>query len=103
MLLYYLYSFLTAPGVVVHEFAHALFCVFAGVKIYRIKLFGFGKTAGFVMHDEPTKFYQSFLISIGPLLINSFLAMLLFARFKFIYTAWQPWVLLWLGFLGWVH
>jgi len=103
MFLYYLYSLFTAPGVVVHELAHALFCVFSGVKIYRIKLFSFGKTAGFVMHDEPTKFYQSFLISIGPLLINSFLAMLCFARFKIQYTTWQPWVFVWLGFAVGMH
>jgi len=103
MYFYYFYTLFTAPGVMVHELAHAIFCVFAGVKVYRIKLFGFGQTAGFVQHDEPTKFYQSFLISIGPLLINSFLAMVLFSRFKMPYLTWQPWVLLWLGFAIGMH
>ena len=98
-----LYSLFTAPVVVVHELAHALFCLFAGVKIHRIKLFGFGQTAGYVIHEEPTKFYQSFLISIGPLLLNSFLAALCFSQFKVVYTAWQPWVWLWLGFAVGMH
>ena len=81
--LYFLYDLLTAPGVMVHELSHAIFCVFAGVKIYKIKLFQFGRVAGFVAHDEPTKFFQGFLISAGPLIINSLVALYLFARFNF--------------------
>jgi hypothetical protein len=81
--LYFLYDLLTAPGVMAHELSHAIFCVFAGVKIHKIKLFQFGKVAGYVAHDEPTKFSQGFLISAGPLIINSLVALYFFARVDF--------------------
>ncbi|SRR3989339_1267882 len=99
----FLYNLLTMPGVVVHELAHTIFCLFAGVKVYKIKLFGFGQTAGYVMHEEPTKFYQSFLISIGPLLVNSFLALLCFSQFRAPWVTWLPWVLGWLGLAIGLH
>ncbi|KKP59249.1 MAG: hypothetical protein UR53_C0004G0002 [Candidatus Magasanikbacteria bacterium GW2011_GWC2_34_16] len=103
MFLYYFYELVTAPGVVVHELAHALFCLFAGVRVHKIKLFGFGQTAGYVVHDEPQKFYQGFLISIGPLLINSLLALFCFSQFVLPYNRWQPFVFLWLGIAIGLH
>ena len=59
---WYFYNLLTSPGVIVHELSHALFCVFARVRIHSIKLFQFRETAGYVVHDEPRKFLQGFLI-----------------------------------------
>ncbi len=79
--MYYLYTLLTAPGVVVHELAHAFFCWLAKVKIHKIKLFQFDKNiAGYVTHDEPSWFYQALLISFGPLLINSLFTLVLFSQ-----------------------
>ncbi|PIT88534.1 MAG: hypothetical protein COU29_02005 [Candidatus Magasanikbacteria bacterium CG10_big_fil_rev_8_21_14_0_10_36_32] len=80
MFFYYFYSIITAPGVVIHELSHTIFCLLSGVKIYKINLFKFGRIAGYVVHDEPKKVYQSFLISFGPLFINSFLALCLFSQ-----------------------
>ena len=56
------------------------------MKIYRIKLFQFGNPAGYVEHQEPRKFYQHAFISFGPLLVNSFAAMILFAGIE------RPWL-----------
>lgn len=86
--MYYLYSLLTAPGVAVHELGHAFFCLIAGIRIRKIKLFQFGELAGFVVHDEPQKFYQALFISFGPLIINSFIAMILFAKISLNYPGW---------------
>lgn len=80
----------------IHELGHAIFCLSSGVKIHKIKLFQFGRTAGYVEHDEPTKFYQGLLISIGPLILNSLLALFAFAQVIFSTSNWQPWV--WLYF-----
>jgi len=101
--MYYLYNLLTAPGVIVHELAHVIFCFFAGVKVYKVKLFGFGQTAGYVIHEEASKFYQGFLISIGPLLINSFIALFLFAKFQPPYFSWFNVLYIWLGFAIAMH
>lgn len=92
----YLYAALTAPGVMVHELAHALFCLLSGVKIRKINLFRFQTVAGYVVHDEPDGFVSSFLISFGPLIVNSYLAMFFFAQIQPIYGWWD---LLWL-YLG---
>ena len=78
--MYYLYSLFTAPGVVLHELGHAVFCVFSGIKIHKIKLFQFGKVAGFVEHEEPQKFYQAVLVSFGPLIVNSLVTLLAFSQ-----------------------
>jgi len=92
----YFYSILTAPGVVVHELAHAFFCVVSGVRIRRICLFRFNRVAGYVAHDEPRGFLSSFLISFGPLIINSYLAMWLFTKVAAPY-GWLDLFFLWLG------
>lgn len=95
--LYFIFNLITAPGVILHELSHAFFCFTSGVKIHRVKLFGFGRSAGFVMHDEPKKFLSGFLISFGPLFINSFLALILFARYRPPYLSAASLISLWLG------
>lgn len=97
MFFYYLFDLITAPGVAMHELGHAFFCLTAGVRVHKIKLFQFGQTAGYVLHDEPAKFYQGFLISIGPLIANSLFALFAFAKFKFSTIDWHPWVWLYFG------
>ncbi len=87
--MFFLYSLLTAPGVVVHEIGHLFFCLLSGVKIYKIKLFQFNKTvAGFVEHEEPRYFIQAVLISFGPLMVNTLLTLFLFAKLTPNYPAW---------------
>lgn len=96
MKLYYFYAILTAPGVIVHELAHALFCLLSGVKIYKINLFRFQKVAGYVVHEEPKGFMSSWLISFGPLIVNSYLAMFLLAQIRPVYD-WRDLLFLYLG------
>lgn len=97
MFLYFFYSIITAPGVMVHELSHVLFCLLAGVKIHKINLFKFGRTAGYVVHNEPKKVYQSFLISFGPLIINTFITLICFARIIPPYLNWFNLLYFWVG------
>ncbi len=85
-----------------HELGHAIFCVFAGVKIHKIKLFQFGKTAGYVVHDEPQKFFAGFLVSFGPLIVNSLIALFLFSQWGEPY-GWREWLFLWLAIAIGLH
>lgn len=104
MFWWYFYQIITMPGVMVHELSHAFFCVFSGVKIRKIKLFQLhSEVAGYVLHDEPQKFWQGFLITIGPLLINSALATFLFSLVLAPWNRWQVWVILWLGIVIGLH
>jgi len=56
------YRAFVAPGIVVHEFSHAIICFLTGAKITKISLFD--KQGGSVTH-QPSK-----LPIIGPLLIS---------------------------------
>lgn len=86
-----------------HELSHAFFCVMSGVKIHKIKLFQFGRTAGYVYHDEPQKFFQGFLISFGPLILNTLLTLFLFSLFHTPFNRFWPWIFVWLGFSFGLH
>ncbi len=96
----YIFRLSMAPGVIMHELSHALFCIFSGVKIYKIKLFSFSrrsKIAGYVQHAEPESFWQNFLITFGPLIINSLIVLFLAALIKAPYLVWQNTLYAWLG------
>ena len=67
----WLISLLTFPGVIVHEWAHKVFCDHLGVRVHKVVYFQFGNPAGYVSHEEPKTYKQTFWISVGPLLVNS--------------------------------
>ncbi len=100
---YKLYNLFTAPGVAIHEFGHAIFCVLAGVKIHKMVLFRFGNPAGYVEHDEPKYLYESVLVSFGPLIVNSLVVLFCFATFKTINPGWNDALKVWLGFAAGMH
>ena len=91
---------LIAPGVVVHELAHAFFCLLFGVKVYKISLLRYDRVAGFVLHDEPRRFFPALFISLGPLIINSLLALWLFSLVDWTFSA-SSFLFLWLGGGAW--
>ena len=71
----FIITWITFPGVIVHELAHALFCRLFGLKIYEVKYFifstGFGKPAGYVMHERSKKPWQDMVVGIGPFFVNT--------------------------------
>lgn len=68
----WLIALLTFPGVILHEWAHKFFCDRARVPVFEVKYFSLtAEVAGYVKHEEPSTFWQSFSISCGPLFINS--------------------------------
>lgn len=73
----FLITWVTFPGVIVHELAHALFCQWFGLKIYEVKYFqlstSFGQPAGYVVHQPAPEGYKNLLVSIGPFFVNTIL------------------------------
>lgn len=67
-------SILTFPGVVIHEWAHKQWCQWLGVHVHRVQYFRLSNPAGFVLHEVPETYKQTFWISIGPLIVNSVIA-----------------------------
>jgi hypothetical protein len=73
----WLVALLTFPGVMLHEWAHKVFCDCFHIPVFEIRYFQVGKgESGYVKHGEPKSFSQSFWISTGPLIINSCAAVL---------------------------
>lgn len=73
-----LYSLLAAPGIIVHEFSHQIFCSLSGVRVFKVKYFQLKNPAGYVEHAQPRGFVQAFFISIGPLILGTVLSLALF-------------------------
>ncbi len=61
----------TFPGVIVHEFAHMLFCKIRKVPVIDVCFFRIGNPAGYVVHGQINDFTTAFLVSVGPFIINS--------------------------------
>ena len=72
----FLISILTFPGVIVHEAAHLLFCKLRRVAVLDVCYFQIKNPNGYVMHEPPADFLSSFLISVGPFIVNSLLCIL---------------------------
>jgi hypothetical protein len=66
------------PGIVLHELAHYYFCRLVGAEIHEVCFFSFGYPAGYVIHTAPKRFRAHCVIAMGPLLINSAVAVALF-------------------------
>ncbi len=70
---------LALPGIVIHELAHYYFCLLAGARVHDVVFFSFGYPAGYVVHTAPRRYSSHLLITLGPLVVNTLLAILLFA------------------------
>jgi hypothetical protein len=69
-------ALLTFPGVIVHEAAHLLFCRITGLAVFDVKFFQLKNPSGYVIHEQTDDFYKTFLVSMGPFFVNTFLCIL---------------------------
>ncbi len=63
------------PGMILHELSHFLACVFLGVKVSKLKLFG--TKEAFVEHAKPNA-WQSVAITLAPFFLCNLLSFMLF-------------------------
>lgn len=92
-------SLITFIGVVFHELGHQLFCHLTGVKVHKVCYFRFGNPSGYVIHERPKQFFQSFLIAVGPFISGAlFSALFYFLSKSYSWQEWQKYLLIWLGF-----
>ena len=100
----WLISLLTFPGVVIHEWAHKKFCDWMGVPVHKVVYFRFGNPAGYVLHEQPHQYKQIFWVSVGPLIINSSVALILsYLASQTIYESSFYYLLLWLALSAGMH
>lgn len=86
----FLITIFSIPGIIAHEFGHKLFCDMFNVKVHKVRYFAFKNPPGFVIHDQPKGFTQTFFITAGPFIFNTLLA-ILFAKFSMIYSLMFAW------------
>jgi Putative zincin peptidase len=72
----FLIALVTFPGVIVHEASHLFFCKLRRVAVFDVCYFRIGNPSGYVIHENPNNFTSSFLIAVGPFIINSLLCVL---------------------------
>ncbi|HEY8108583.1 MAG TPA: M50 family metallopeptidase [Patescibacteria group bacterium] len=60
------YRYLIAPGVIVHEYSHALACILTGARIRKVRVFK--ETGGEVVHEPARLPFGEGLISVAPIL-----------------------------------
>lgn len=100
----WLISIVTFPGIIIHEWAHKKFCEWLGVPVHEVVYFRFGNPAGYVMHELPKTYKQTFWISVGPLIVNSIGAVIFsFIASQTIPEGWFWYVLLWIAFSTGMH
>lgn len=75
----FIISWITFPGVIVHEAAHLLFCRWFGLTVIDVQFFRLAATgpAGYVIHERSNNFWADFFVSVGPFLVNSILCFLI--------------------------
>ena len=100
----FLISLVTFPGVIIHEWAHKKFCDWLNVPVHKVVYFRLGNPAGFVEHENPTTYKQTFWISVGPLVVNSLATIILSViASQIIPDGWLYVVLIWLAFSIGMH
>ncbi len=106
----WLIALLTFPGVICHEIAHRFFCDICGVPVYAACYIRVGNPAGYVVHGPVRSLKSAFLISIGPLIVNTLLCSLIsFAAviplfiLKVADTSFASGLLIWVGISMGMH
>ncbi|MGE5403486.1 MAG: DUF3267 domain-containing protein [Candidatus Saccharibacteria bacterium] len=79
-------SLFTFPGVIVHEIAHQLFCRLCGLTVFEVCYFRFGTPAGYIVHEKPKTTYQSLIVGMGPMILNTLIGIFLAVPAVYRYT-----------------
>lgn len=90
-------TWVTFPGVILHEWSHKFFCNIAGIPVYEVKYFSLGNPAGYVRHGEITRYRDAFLTTIAPFIINTIFALIMFIIPALNFNGILNLLFLWLG------
>ena len=105
----FIISFITFPGVIVHELAHQIFCYICGLQVYEVKYFQASNPCGYVIHESTEHPGKVFLTSMGPFFINTILGLLIILPASIEVVAFKEYtnvlnlLLAWLGFSILMH
>lgn len=69
-------SYLTFPGVVVHEFAHAWACRRMGIAVVKTCYLRIGNPLGYVLHERPAYALQHIVVAVAPFFVSTCVALI---------------------------
>ncbi len=69
-----LLSWITFPGVILHEYGHAWACRRLGIRVIKVCYLRFGNPLGYVLHEQPRSALQHILIAVAPVFVSTFAA-----------------------------
>ena len=98
-----MFFLLTFPGVAIHEWAHKIFCKLSGLKVIKVVYFRFGNPSGYVLHEAPRNYLQSFFVATGPIIFNSLFSVALAYSISFPHNPTVRAAFLWLAFSSAAH
>jgi hypothetical protein len=98
----FIISIITFPGVIVHEFAHQLFCRLFRTSVLDVCYFRVGNPSGYVVHEQPSKGSHQIWIGLGPFFINTIIGALIalpsaIPVIQFHNATFIDYILIWLG------
>ena len=67
-------SYLTFPGIIAHEFAHAWACRRLGIHVEQVCYLRIGNPLGYVRHERPSSPFQQAMVVVAPFFLSTFLA-----------------------------
>lgn len=68
-------SLLTFPGIVVHEYAHALACRSLGIRVVKVCYLRLGNPLGYVLHEQPRYAVQHIVVAVAPFFVSTLAAL----------------------------
>ena len=68
-------TYLTFPGIVAHEFAHAWACRRLGVRVHKVCYLRFGNPMGYVLHEQPQYAFQHIIVAVAPFFVSTTLGL----------------------------
>jgi hypothetical protein len=70
-----LLSYLTFPGIIAHEFAHAWACRRLGIRVEKVCYLRFGNPPGYVLHERPSSVLLHIMVAVAPFFVSTLLAL----------------------------
>lgn len=71
-----LFVLLTAPGIIIHEIAHAEFCRYFRIPVTEACYLQLKNPPGYVIHAKPKRYTVAIFVSLAPLILNVIVAII---------------------------
>jgi hypothetical protein len=68
-------SYITFPGIVAHEFAHAWACRRLGIRVHKVCYLRLGNPMGYVLHEQPQYAFQHIMVAVAPFFVSTALGL----------------------------